>query len=372
MSNYSCKVMVSAMTVLFFSALAEAQNSDVKAIYDASSTVLTSVAGVRTFNPPPAGFNAVAASDEDLATYGFPPRPNQQNNPAEYARWAKAMAAAKIRWNGELKPTGLYSGPARAAKPAAAASATSATSAVYYYNWSGFINTNSLTAYNPNTSFSYITSEFNVPAVSQAVNACDGGWDWEVSWNGIDGSKNQNALLQGGSASGALCSGSTKATSYYAWVEWYPAYPMLSAFNINPGDDMYVATWITSPTQGYVFVIDMTKSLSYTAALTPNGGAGLIGNSAEYVVERPCCRGANDFPLPNYVWDFWANSSAYTFAGQAKGTTGFYPGSTAASNWLTYMVDDQDTQVISAPTAQGKYGIFFEAQHCAVDPGCTP
>jgi Peptidase A4 family len=372
MSNYLFKAMVSAMTILLFSALAVAQSNELKGIYDASSTVLTNVAGVRTFNAPPEGFNALAASDGELATYGFPPRPNQQDDPAEYARWAKAMAAAKIRWNGELKQTGLYSGPARAAKPAGAAATTSATTAAYYYNWSGFINTNSLTAYNPNTSFSIIYSEFNVPTVSQAVNACDGGWDWEVSWNGIDGSKNGNALLQGGSASGAFCSGSVTATSYYAWVEWYPAYPMLQEFNVSPGDDMYVATWDTSPTQGYVFVIDMTKSLSYTAALTPNGGPGLIGNSAEYVVERPCCRGANDYPLPNYVWDFWANSSAYTFAGHAKGTTAYYPGSTAANNWLSYMVDDKDTQVISAPAAQGKYGIFFEAEHCAIDPGCTP
>ena len=125
-------------------------------------------------------------------------------------------------------------------------------------------------------------------------------------------------------------------------------------------------------TQGYVFVLDETLSLSYTVALTPNGGPGLIGNSAEYIIERPCCRGTHEFPLPNYIWDFWANSYAYTFAGHAKGTTSYYPGSTAASNHLASMVNDQGTQLISAGTAQGKYDIFFETEGCAVDPGCSP
>ncbi|HXY09089.1 MAG TPA: G1 family glutamic endopeptidase [Terriglobales bacterium] len=111
------------------------------------------------------------------------------------------MAASKIRWNGELKHTVQYSRPVRPAQ--ARAAGASATTEVEYFNCSGFINTNTLTAYNPSTSFYMVNAEFNVPTVSQAVNSCDGGWDWEVSWNGIDGDLDPNALLQGGTASGA-------------------------------------------------------------------------------------------------------------------------------------------------------------------------
>lgn len=358
-----------AIAILCLSPSATAQSNDFRAIYDLSATVSTNIPGVHTFNSPPAGFNAITASDQDLATYGFPPRPS---DPAGYSKWSKAMASSKTRWNGELQHTGMYSGPARAAHALPASAGMSAPTTIDYFNWSGFINTNTLTKYNTTSSFFMVLSEFNVPTVSQAVSACDGGWDWEVSWNGIDGNRDQNALLQGGSASGAYCSGSSKQWSYYAWVEWWPAYDILQEFSVNPGDDMFVETWDTSATQGYVFLSDETLGLHATYSLTPNGGAGLIGNSAEYVVERPCCRGSHEFPLANYIWDFWANSYAYTFAGHAKGVTSYYPGSTALSNILADMIDDRSTQVISAPTAEGKYGIFFETEHCAVDPGCTP
>jgi Peptidase A4 family len=359
------------VTIALTNPVSAQDRETVGAIYDASSSVRTNIDGIRTFNSPPADFDAVNATDEALATYGFPPRPNKETDPKNFATWAKAMAAAKTRWNGELKSTGVYSRPARAASAPATAASSATPKTVYYYNWSGFVNTNTLTKYSTKTSFYYVVSEFNVPAVT--VPSCDGGWDWEVSWNGIDGNQDQNALLQGGSSSEAYCSGSTKKWSYYAWVEWWPAYPILSEFTVSPGDDMYVETWDTSATQGYVYLVDETTGVSGTYGLTPNGGAGLIGNSAEYIVERPCCRSNNDYPLANYVWDFWANSWAYDFTAydDSKATT-YYPGSTATTTDLVEMVNDQDTEVISAPTAQGKYGIFFEAEGCTTGGGCTP
>jgi len=373
MKRLSSVVIVIATTVtIALPNLTLAQDRDkLGAIYDASSTVRTNIDGIRTFNAPPADFDAINATDEALATYGFPPRPNRETEPKNFATWAKAMAAAKTRWNGELKNTGLYSRPGQAAPAPAAAAASAGPSATYYYNWSGFVNTNTVTKYNTKTSFYYVVSEFNVPAVKPP--SCDGGWDWEVSWNGIDGNQDQNALLQGGSSSGVYCSGSTKKWSYYAWIEWWPAYPILSEFAVNPGDDMFVETWDTSATQGYVHLVDETTGVSGTYGLTPNGGAGLIGNSAEYIVERPCCRSGHDYPLANYVWDFWANSWADNFLLYDEGkATPYYPGSIATTTDLVYMVNDQDSEVISAPSAQGKYGVFFEAGGCTTAGGCKP
>lgn len=42
------------------------------------------------FPVPPEGFNPVRASDEDLATYGFPPRPTEAK---ELAEWTENMSA---------------------------------------------------------------------------------------------------------------------------------------------------------------------------------------------------------------------------------------------------------------------------------------
>jgi hypothetical protein len=372
--NRAIALAVLTAGVASFSTFASAQSDAVRAIYDASANVASNIDGVKTFAAPPAGFDVLAATDEALATYGFPPRPDKQNDPAGYARWSRAMTASKTRWNGELKHTGLYSRSAdRAPAPPATADVTATPTTDYYYNWSGFVNTNTLTKYSTKTSFYYVASEFNVPVVNQPAGTCDGGWDWEVSWNGIDGNQDGNALLQGGSSSSAYCSGSTKSWSYYAWVEWFPAYDILEEFTVNPGDDMYVETWDTSSTQGYVYLVDETTGSSGIYGLTPNGGAGLIGNSAEYIVERPCCRSGNYYPLANYVWDFWANSDAVNFNDYNKGiATPYYPGSASSSTLLVNMVDDLDDQVISAPTAQGKYGVFFEAEDCASSGGCTP
>src|ERR1700757_4782564 len=53
--------------------------------------------GATTIEAPPAGFDPIAASDEELAYHGFPPRPNQTTEPKAYATWAKAMKASKVR-----------------------------------------------------------------------------------------------------------------------------------------------------------------------------------------------------------------------------------------------------------------------------------
>jgi hypothetical protein len=359
-----------------------AQSDAVRAIYDRSAIVPTNIPGIHTFPAPPAGYNPVTASDTENATYGFPPRPDKQTDAASYAKWARAMSTAgsATRWYGQLKETGLYSKPARPAPAPPGAAAVSATGPTpgYYYNWSGFINTNTAKKYKQSTSFYYIVSDFNVPAVKQSPGTCDGGWDLEVSWNGIDGNQDGSALLQGGTLSGAYCSGTTTATDYYAWIEWWPAYSILSEFNVNPGDDLFVETWDTSATTGYVYLYDETLNVVGDYGITSNGGPGLIGNSAEYIVERPCCREFNgnyyDYPLPNYVWDFWANSYAYNYTDFDKGiVTPYYPGSTSTANILAIMVNDQNNSYISVPEAQGKYGIFFEAGGCTTaSSGCTP
>jgi hypothetical protein len=104
--------------------------------------------------------------------------------------------------------------------------------------------------------------------------------------------------------------------NYCGWVEWYPSYPILCAFTLYPGDDIYVETYSPSggPNEGFVYVEDETTLTYGTFGLTYLGGQPLVGNSAEYIVERPCCRGTNLYPLANYVWNFWAGLTAAEFA----------------------------------------------------------
>lgn len=51
--------------------------------------------GATTIDAPQAGFDPIAASGQDLAFHGSPPRPNPAADPKAYALWAKAMKASK-------------------------------------------------------------------------------------------------------------------------------------------------------------------------------------------------------------------------------------------------------------------------------------
>src|SRR5215471_17700363 len=91
------------MMIIHFSPLANAQRDRLWPVYASNATVPTNLSTIRTFPEPPGNFNVVAATDDELAMYGFPPRPDKQTEPDHYKMWERAMSAAKIRWNGDLK-----------------------------------------------------------------------------------------------------------------------------------------------------------------------------------------------------------------------------------------------------------------------------
>jgi len=366
-------VTATAISLCASATLAYAQSAAVKQTYEGSHFLPTNIPGITTFQAPPGGFDPINAADEELAVYGMPPRPGAQAQPEAYAKWAAAMSRPTTRVTGSLTDMHIASTSGRPAGPAAApTSGEEGQSSVNYYNWSGVANTiPGLTSWNAHNSFYYVVSEFNVPVAEQAFKSgggyvCDGGWDYEVSWNGIDGFNNGD-VLQGGSLSAAYCSGGSKSTAYCGWVEWYPSYNILCQFAVNPGDDMFVETWDTSSTNGYVYIQDNTLGISGVVHLQPTTTPYLVGNSAEYIVERPCCNNGRYDTLANYVQDFWADNYAYTFSDTLE-----YPGSTASSTYLIGMVNDQDSQIISSAYTGGNYGIVFQDENCAREGGCTP
>jgi len=369
---------------------AQSDRDAVNAMYTASATIPTNIKGIHTFPAAPAGFDPVQADDLDLARYGYPPRPAPQANSEDFARWARAVRAMKRAPDpNKLKEMPFSSMPGKPGHAPAGTPVIPATSAapgsVYYFNWSGFANTNKLTTWNKNTSFYEVVSEFNTPVAQEAFGACDGTVDEQVSWNGIDGFSNGD-VVQGGSLSVAKCVSDVTTTAYCDWIEWFPSYGITCVIDVTtPGDDVYVATLDTggggtTGTAQTVCVIDETLDTGSCYLLDWLTGPGLVGNSAEYIVERPgygVCGTSCYFPLANYVSDFWAYSEAWTFTEYDnyvnKGTkTPNFPGSTAATTYLINMINDQDTEVISSATAEGDFGIVFYDENCAFSGGCTP
>src|SRR5450755_1501641 len=192
-------VLATVLLVTFsVSAAAQSDREAVAAVYEASARVSSNIRGVNTFSPAPANFNPLSATDMELATYGFPPRPNAKTDSEHYEQWARAMKAAKVRWTGTLRDMGAYSTPAKIVQsPVPDATGSNVTSSS---NWSGIVNTNKLKTWNSKTSVYYVISDFTVPVAQPPFGTCDGGYDWAVTWNGIDGFFSGD-VLQGGSSS---------------------------------------------------------------------------------------------------------------------------------------------------------------------------
>jgi Peptidase A4 family len=278
----------------------------------------------------PANFDPISASDEELAYHGFPPRPNQNTEPKAYATWFKAMKASKVRVVPKLEQTQIFHGPVKqgkASNPKAIENSpllsTQASNTAYSYNWSGYVDFSGASKYGA-SSFYFLVNDYTVPVAEQAFGACTGTWDWGSAWNGIDGWGSPD-VLQAGIEFDAYCSGSTRASYYSAWYEWYPYGEVrIGGFPIAPGDDMFVEVWHTSPTQGYAYLVNYNNNKAVEVGFTAKPGYPLVGNSAEWVVERPSVGGSLT-TLTNYImdpfWDAYAYTAGYAAYYQISGAT---------------------------------------------------
>jgi hypothetical protein len=362
---------------------AAAQSDAIRSLYVSSATVPTNVEGIHTFPAPPGDFNAFVASDEQLAAYGYPPRPDKTANPDHYRLWEQVVSAAKHRWNGDLNPLPVARGRATETeavprretdvKPIPAAATTPQT-----FNWSGVALTNTLKKWSSSGSFVDMYSLISVPVSQPPIGAgCDNYS--ELSWMGLDGFTKPagiqpgagKAALVGGLVSWTTCSSADAA--YYLMIGWDPFY-LDTVFAAKPGDIAYAE--VTAPPNGtgpsYMFVEDLT-TLTYSAFSVPVlSGITFVGNSAEWIVERLCCR-SSGYPYP------LANTNAIFFDGGAaiKGNGAYaYPGSTAVSTQVITMVDDTGSQIIEEVNQgssgyEGQHSIFFQTTNCAWAGGCT-
>ncbi len=409
MKKYAVTMTI-LMLVVSFSTLAMAQRisgEERNAIFASASRVQTSVKGVTAFAAPPKDFDPLTATNRELLSYGLPQAPDKTVDAKAYEVWERAMLAVKPSAaaagaghtsSNPMTATDVkaqpYSSRGMVPTPGTAATANvDGTTAYYASNWSGIAQTNTLKKWKPlsptgtgGTSFDEVVSVWPVPVSNHPFGnlpCTEGPW-FEVTWNGIDGffGAANGDVVQGGSAiywDGGGCSGPVE---YYGWVEWYPSYPILTVYcgadpcPVGPGDDFYVVSYGAPGTaEQYVFVEDIEQQWSGTFGLSWVSGPGVIGGSAEYIVERPCCYNGNYFPLANYVYEFFDYSSAYDVAG-----TQFYPGSTGAKTAIITMEADANAnyQDISYPlfygTAgnQGKYSIWLADENCAYSGGCAP
>jgi hypothetical protein len=287
----------------------------------------TNLPGVTTTAAPPEGFDPLTASDADLAYYGFPPRPNDS---ADYESWAKAMAASGERIAPILEETNIYHGPLRKAPGGDANTSTSS-------NWSGYVHLGNAKSYGP-SSYATVSTNITVPTAQVADGTCTGVPDFASGWVGIDGDGSDD-VLQDGIEFDAICDKGEKATFYSAWIEWFPHSEDRINFPIAPGQHFFIEVWSTSATSGHFFIENVTKGKHTTLSLSAPGKTKLVGNSAEWITERPGVNGGLA-TLTNY------GSQTYTDAvGETNNKARVDPGDSTAIIML-----DNDGKKISYPT----------------------
>jgi Peptidase A4 family len=369
-------------------ALASAQSDAARAIYVSAATVPTATAGVSTYPAPSAAFSPLTASDEELATYGFPPRPNQQTDANHYEIWARAMTAAKIRATGEIKPVASlpHQGMARerigssrsapsftpptaqpptsrlAAVPATATPAITGPKLINSSSWSGVASTNTLTKWNAKSSFGDVWGSFTIPYAQDPFGACDGDSHDATAWIGIDGFAHGygEQALGGGILIEAFCG---EVPFYPAIFAWYPDVSVTEAgFNARAGDLMYVETYAVEG-GGAVFLEDLS-TLNYNT-FTLSSSVPLVGDSVEWLLGT-----FSTTPFPNTTAMFFTGAEALTASGHS-----YYPGSASLSTEVFTLFDPSGTQaieIVSAGTSgnQGKYTLFFQTTGCAYSGGC--
>lgn len=248
---------------------------------------------------PPANFNPVTASDAQLDFYGYPPRPDPQVSPGAYAIWMNVVSIPATRIVPKLRATSVSNGPAQIISRGTPASSDTDTG-VTSKNWSSYTIEDLKNKFL--TPKSYIYGSLIVPTAQQAFGRCSSTWVHSFEWVGIDG-WNSTDVLQAGVEADAGCSGGTTSTFYGAWYEWFPHLSVgIDNFPIHPGDLIYVYVWSTSSTKGHYFMVDKTTNMSSALAFDAPSGVHLVGNSAEWVVERPSINGKLP-TLTNYVTD---------------------------------------------------------------------
>jgi hypothetical protein len=283
---------------------------------------------VRTFPLPPAGFDPLKATDQELQRYGFPRRPDVVKEPHKASRWVRALRNypmfTPITPDFKEMPNHRHNLNRRVG----AVGEANATS----NNWSG-----SVLFIGGGDRFTMIAGQWTVPD-AYSPNPGDGNIYYSSAWLGIDGDGSSD-LMQAGTEtnSNGEC---------YAWWEWVPnASVQIPNFLVKPGDVISMILDATDSTTALVSMWNMT-SKNYTnfsfVAPTTTPPTTLVGNCAEAIVERPEVGGGLT-GLPRYGEVYFDECAAYTANGNQFGI-GF---GTPIS-----MVDDNG-RTVSVPTFEG-------------------
>ncbi len=335
------KLAITASLFSFTAILVRAQ-SDKATDSPGIEAVATGIKGISAFRPLPRGFNAEGESDESLRVHGLPPRPDKQRSPRQFEIWKKLVESSSYRIIPRLKTFNIYHGPVKgwAVNRAPSGNPTPAQSS----NWSGFVINDASNIFKQGV---WLSASYTVPGASDCLPIIPNERTWSSNWIGIDGS-GSNDVLQIGTSSDAACNETFYGPHalYYAWIEWYPAAAaIISNFGIIPGDSMDLEIILgQSPGQFTVYLDNRTRRLSVTFQMNPPSNTQLVGNSLEWIVERPTVNGVLTHLAP-YTRSGWRSMDALL----SNGNT-YLPSSAPTGTSYAVTMFDENGKSLSVPT----------------------
>jgi len=267
---------------------------------------------------PPTGFRPAIATEAELARYGFPPRPPHAAGARIGRMWAETFERDAPFTVAQLaKASYLVSQPRQ----------PSIVNGDNSENWSGVV-----VRYRAGDPINLaIAGTWNVPSLASA----GAGTQLIGIWIGLDGSAADTLGLSQAGIAGSIDASGT--ASYFAWSEWLsaadpiqPAQP-ISNFPIAAGDVIEIQIWVTSSTTASVVMQKLSSASRGALVVVPliaPSGVRVVGNDAEWIVERPKVGGSAENPvfatLPSYSTVNFTHAAAWS---QSAGNISMSPAS---------------------------------------------
>ncbi|MFE2958452.1 G1 family glutamic endopeptidase [Nocardia tengchongensis] len=332
-------------------------------------TLFETPSGLRiwAFEPPPAGFDPLRATEDELFVHGYPPRPSHG---LHRQLWE---AAFRQDWT-YVTPTFEIKETSRAYRQRFEGPQAGPGGSTLSPNWSGGV-----VSAPTNTSIFCVTGQWNVPVVEPV--SFDGSINSVYAWIGIDGIFGTNDVVQAGIAcdiryvSPDGIAPKVVLKNYYPWFEWFngndpnradPANVAVSISNlpISPGDQVAGIITIHSPTLAFVYLANGTTRKLTSFSFPPqinNPPDPAKGNTAEWIVERPGDGVGGLRTLPVYEPVVFNNALATSrpiivLPPNRRGNTVLDAGAGTSINMIK-MIGSAASVVIAAGTLTGTYQV---------------
>jgi hypothetical protein len=256
---------------------------------------------------PPPGFDYAAASSRDRLRYGFPAEPDRQTQPHLWAKWERNLHRP---WRRVVPQYDL--------QPARPLPSSLPVGNGTFSNWSGAVATPPAGKGFASVSGTWIVPDAYPPPSAWNGKGYNDGLYNALHWVGIGGDTGAGAsnLLQAGTGTNVNVVNGVISVTPYFWFEWWNSpldngYAILGGFTVTPGDTIEVSVCTGNDTNGAASIGNVTRNEYVTQAINPPAAnLTLVGNTAEWIVEREGFTGGGLSTLADYGAIFFSDCLA--------------------------------------------------------------